>query len=46
MGAAHPAALPGGDHQIRVGGVVSTELAGTDPLLYCNRGYGRLSAAT
>jgi hypothetical protein len=26
--------------------VVSTELAGTDPLLYCNRGYGRLSGAT
>jgi flavin reductase ActVB len=34
-----------GDHTILVGRVVSTELAGTDPLLYCNRGYGRLSAS-
>lgn len=46
MVCAHHAALPGGDHTILVGRVVSTELAGTDPLLYCNRGYGRLSAAT
>ncbi len=36
-------ALDGGDHTILVGRVVSTELAGTDPLLYCNRAYGRLS---
>lgn len=36
-------ALPGGDHTILVGRVVSTELAGTDPLLYCNRAYGRIS---
>lgn len=35
--------LDGGDHTILVGRVVSTELAGTDPLLYCNRAYGRLS---
>ena len=35
-------ALGGGDHTILVGRVVSTELAGTDPLLYCNRAYGRL----
>ncbi|MEQ8835017.1 MAG: flavin reductase family protein [Miltoncostaeaceae bacterium] len=35
-------ALAGGDHTILVGRVVSTELAGTDPLLYCNRGYHRL----
>ena len=46
MVCAHHAALPGGDHTILVGRVVSTELAGTDPLLYCNRGYGRLNAAT
>lgn len=43
---ARHSALNGGDHTILVGRVVSTELAGTDPLLYCNRGYGRLSAAT
>ena len=36
--------LDGGDHTILVGRVVSTERAGTDPLLYCNRAYGRLSA--
>jgi flavin reductase ActVB len=36
----------GGDHTILVGRVVSTELAGTDPLLYCNRAYGRLSGST
>lgn len=35
--------LDGGDHTILVGRVVSTELAGTDPLLYCNRAYGKLS---
>jgi flavin reductase ActVB len=35
--------LEGGDHTILIGRVVQTELAGTDPLLYCNRGYGRLS---
>jgi flavin reductase (DIM6/NTAB) family NADH-FMN oxidoreductase RutF len=43
--AAH-STLEGGDHTILVGRVVSTELAGTDPLLYCNRAYGRLSAST
>ncbi len=37
------AALDGGDHTILVGRVVSTELAGTDPLLYCNRAYGKLT---
>lgn len=36
--------LDGGDHTILVGRVVSTELAGTNPLLYCNRAYGRLAA--
>ena len=36
------ALLDGGDHTILVGRVVSAELAGTDPLLYCNRAYGRL----
>lgn len=36
-------ALEGGDHTVLVGRVVATELAGTDPLLYCNRAYGRLS---
>ena len=35
-------ALDGGDHTILIGRVLSTELAGTDPLLYCNRGYHRL----
>ncbi len=35
----------GGDHTILVGRVVSSELAGTDPLLYCNRTYGRLDSA-
>jgi flavin reductase (DIM6/NTAB) family NADH-FMN oxidoreductase RutF len=35
--------LDGGDHTILIGRVVQTELAGTDPLLYCNRTYGRLS---
>ena len=43
---AHHAALDGGDHTILVGRVVSTELAGSDPLLYCNRTYGRLSGPT
>jgi flavin reductase (DIM6/NTAB) family NADH-FMN oxidoreductase RutF len=43
--AAH-STLEGGDHTILVGRVVSTELAGTDPLLYCNRAYSRLSAST
>jgi flavin reductase (DIM6/NTAB) family NADH-FMN oxidoreductase RutF len=38
-------ALDGGDHTILVGRVVSTELAGTDPLLYCNRAYGRLETS-
>jgi flavin reductase (DIM6/NTAB) family NADH-FMN oxidoreductase RutF len=42
---AHHAALDGGDHTILVGRVVSTELAGTDPLLYCNRAYGRLAGS-
>lgn len=36
-------ALDGGDHTILVGRVVSTALAGTDPLLYCNRAYGKLA---
>jgi 3-hydroxy-9,10-secoandrosta-1,3,5(10)-triene-9,17-dione monooxygenase reductase component len=40
---AHHAALDGGDHTILVGRVLSTELAGTDPLIYCNRSYHRLS---
>jgi flavin reductase (DIM6/NTAB) family NADH-FMN oxidoreductase RutF len=40
---AHHSALGCGDHTILVGRVVSTELAGTDPLIYCNRAYGRLS---
>ena len=35
--------IDGGDHTILVGRVVSVEHAGTDPLLYCNRAYGRLS---
>jgi flavin reductase (DIM6/NTAB) family NADH-FMN oxidoreductase RutF len=39
----HHAALDGGDHTILIGRVVATELAGTDPLLYCNRAYGRLA---
>ena len=39
-------ALDGGDHTILVGRVVSTELAGTDPLLYCNRAYGRITGST
>jgi flavin reductase (DIM6/NTAB) family NADH-FMN oxidoreductase RutF len=42
--------LEGGDHTILIGRVVQTELMGTDPLLYCNRTYGRIapgvSAAT
>lgn len=43
---AHHAALDGGDHTILVGRVVATELAGTDPLIYCNRSYGRLNGTT
>jgi flavin reductase (DIM6/NTAB) family NADH-FMN oxidoreductase RutF len=39
----HHAALDGGDHTILVGRVISTEVAETDPLLYWNRAYGRLS---
>ena len=46
MVCAHYATLDGGDHTILIGRVVSTDLAGTDPLLYCNRAYGRLSAST
>lgn len=38
--------LDGGDHTILVGRVVSTELAGTDPLVYCNRTYERLRWGT
>ena len=34
----------GGDHTILVGRVVSVERSGTDPLLYCNRAYGRLGS--
>jgi flavin reductase (DIM6/NTAB) family NADH-FMN oxidoreductase RutF len=36
------ATLDGGDHTILVGRVVATDRAGTDPLIYCNRAYGRL----
>jgi len=43
---AHHGTFDGGDHTILVGRVVGTDLAGTDPLLYCNRAYGRLSATT
>jgi flavin reductase ActVB len=43
---AHYDALPGGDHTILVGRVVATELAGSDPLVYCNRAYDRLSGTT
>ena len=43
---AHHDALPGGDHTILIGRVISTELAGSDPLLYCNRAYDRLSGTT
>jgi flavin reductase ActVB len=46
MVCAHHGTLDGGDHTILVGRVVLTELAGADPLLYCNRGYGRLSETT
>lgn len=42
MVCARHATLDGGDHTILVGRVVQSELAGTDPLLYCNRAYGRL----
>lgn len=38
-------ALQGGDHTILVGRVVRTELADADPLVYYNRGYGRLLTA-
>ena len=41
---AHHTALDGGDHTILIGRVVFTGLAGTDPLIYCNRGYWRISA--
>jgi flavin reductase (DIM6/NTAB) family NADH-FMN oxidoreductase RutF len=43
---AHHDALPGGDHTILVGRIVGVELAGSDPLIYCNRGYGRISGTT
>jgi flavin reductase (DIM6/NTAB) family NADH-FMN oxidoreductase RutF len=43
---AHYDALPGGDHTILVGRVIATELAGSDPLVYCNRAYDRLSGTT
>jgi flavin reductase (DIM6/NTAB) family NADH-FMN oxidoreductase RutF len=43
---AHHAALDGGDHTILVGRVVDTDLAGSDPLVYCNRAYWRISAPT
>jgi len=36
--------LDGGDHTILVGRVISAERSGTDPLLYCNRVYGRLGS--
>ncbi|HMM48767.1 MAG TPA: flavin reductase family protein [Miltoncostaeaceae bacterium] len=35
--------LDGGDHTILIGRVLDTELAGTDPLVYCNRSYHRLT---
>lgn len=37
------ALLDGGDHTILVGRVLNVELAGTDPLVYCNRSYHRLA---
>jgi flavin reductase (DIM6/NTAB) family NADH-FMN oxidoreductase RutF len=43
---AHHGALEGGDHTILVGRVVETGLAGTDPLIYSNRAYWRISATT
>lgn len=43
MVCAHHGVLDGGDHTILVGRVVSVELAGTDPLVYCNRAYGHLA---
>ena len=43
---AHHDALPGGDHTILVGRVISTELAGSDPLIDCNRAYDRLNGST
>lgn len=43
---AHHAALDGGDHTILLGRVVETGLAGTDPLIYSNRAYWRISATT
>jgi flavin reductase ActVB len=43
---AHYDALPGGDHTILLGRVIATELAGSDPLVYCNRAYDRLSGST
>jgi len=36
------ATLGGGDHTILVGRVVRAERSGRDPLIYCNRAYGRL----
>lgn len=39
------AALPGGDHTILVGRVVETAVTGSDPLLYCNRAYGRIKTS-
>jgi flavin reductase ActVB len=36
---AHEAAHDGGDHTILVGRVLRIELAGAEPLIYCNRGY-------
>ena len=35
--------LQASDHTILIGRVVRTELNGTDPLVYCNRTYARLS---
>jgi flavin reductase (DIM6/NTAB) family NADH-FMN oxidoreductase RutF len=43
---AHHCALDGGDHTILVGRVVETDLAGTDPLIYCDRGYWRITGTT
>jgi flavin reductase (DIM6/NTAB) family NADH-FMN oxidoreductase RutF len=43
---AHYAAQDAGDHTILIGRVVGTDLAGTDPLIYCNRAYGRVSGST
>lgn len=42
----HHGTLDGGDHTILLGRVVETQVAGTDPLIYCNRGYWRITGST